>query len=421
MFKTTHIKPIGRLTQLLIVGVLVCFGFNLKAQSLEELKTISAENNLELKAQFKAFEAQLEGVTQAKSWQDPNLSFGYFISPIETRVGPQIARFSLTQMLPWFGTYKAKGDIAAFRAEAEYETFQDQKLKLFLEVAKIYYDLAAIRRIAELETEQLEILKDLKSITESNYENNKVNLVDVLRVELQIEEQLSVIETLKDQDKVLLTQLNQMMNRPLETEVIISDPKQVLEVSSLSTPESKLKSHPRLEAIRNLQESNKAERLLAKKQSLPQFGIGLDYAIIRDRNVMNTDTGQDAFMPMLSLSLPIFGKKNTSRKKATLLHGESLQFQLEHERSKLQSEIQVAVYRYREQSKLVKLHDQQMQKLDDILDLSLVAFANAEMQIEEVLRLQEEHLMHHKMKIRTLVDLQKINETLSYLTINSDL
>ena len=87
------------------------FGFSLKAQSLEELKTISAENNLELKAQYKSFEAQLENVTQAKSWQDPNLSFGYFISPIETRVGPQIARFSLTQMLPWFGTFKTKGEM----------------------------------------------------------------------------------------------------------------------------------------------------------------------------------------------------------------------------------------------------------------------------------------------------------------------
>ena len=421
MFKTTHIKPIGRLTQLLIVGVLVCFGFNLKAQSLEELKTISAENNLQLKAQFKAFEVALEGVTQAKSWQDPNLSFGYFISPIETRVGPQIARFSLTQMLPWFGTYKAKGDIAAFRAEAEYETFQDQKLKLFLEVAKIYYDLAAIRRIAELETEQLEILKDLKSITESNYENNKANLVDVLRVELQIDEQLSVIQVVKDQDQALVTQLNQLMNRPLKTPLLIPNPKQILEQNQRIETEALPKNHPRLETIRKLQASNLAESDLVQKQAMPQFGIGLDYAIIQDRNVMNADAGQDALMPMLSLSLPIFGKKNRSRKKATLLHGESLQFQLEHERSKLQSEIQVALYRYNEQSSLVQLHDKQMKKLDDILQLSQVALANAEMELEAFLRLQEEHLMHHKMKIRTLADLKKIDENLSYLTSNSDL
>ena len=60
MFKIYHIKSIRISTQLLLVGVLLCFGFSLKAQSLEELKTISAENNLDLKAQYKSFEAQLE-------------------------------------------------------------------------------------------------------------------------------------------------------------------------------------------------------------------------------------------------------------------------------------------------------------------------------------------------------------------------
>jgi len=418
MFKTEHITPIGSSTQLLLVGIMLCFVFSLKAQSLEELKMIAAENNLELKAQYKTFEAQLEGVTQAKSWQDPNLSFGYFISPIETRVGPQIARFSLTQMLPWFGTYKAKGDIASFKAEAEFEKFQDQKFKLFLEVANTYYDLAAIRRIAEIETEQLDILKDLKSITESNYENNKANLVDILRVELQIDEQLTVIQVVKDQDQVLVTQLNQLMNRPLKKPLLILNPKQILEQNQRIETETLPKNHPRLETIRKLQASNLAESNLAQKKAMPQFGIGLDYAIIQDRNVMNADAGQDALMPMLSLSLPIFGKKNRSRTKATLLQGESLQFQLEHERAKLQSEIQVALYRYNEQSSLVQLHDKQMKKLDDILQLSQVALANAELEMEEFLRLQEEHLIHHKMKIRTLADLQKINENLKYLTLN---
>ena len=48
---------------------------------------------------------------------------------------------------------------------------------------------------------------------------------------------------------------------------------------------------------------------------MPQFGFGLDYAIIQDRNVTATDAGQDAFIPNISISLPIFGKKNKSRKK----------------------------------------------------------------------------------------------------------
>lgn len=421
MFTTSHIKSISISSQLLLVGVLFCCGFHLKAQSLDELKITAAENNLALKSQFKAFEAQLEGVTQAKSWQDPNLSFGYFISPIETRVGPQIARFSLTQMLPWFGTFKVKGDIAAYKAEAEFEKFQDQKLKLYLKVAQQYYELSALRYIAKLEAEQLEILIDLKSIVESNYENNKANLVDILRVELEMDKQLNVLEVLKDQDQALVTQLNQLMNRQLKTPVLISNPKQILEQKEIMETDTISRNHPRLEAIRNLQTSNKAVTELAKKQAMPQFGLGLDYAVIQDRNVMNADAGQDAIMPMLSVSLPIFGKKNKSRKKAALLKGESLQFQLENEETRLETEIQVAKYKQDELFSLLDLYEKQLLRLKDMLQLSEVALSNASMEIEEVLRLQEERLLYEKQRAKALANLQKTNETLSYLTSNSEL
>jgi outer membrane protein TolC len=402
--------------KVLLAGFLVCYAFQLKAQSLDELKTISAENNLALKAQYKSFEAELEQITQAKAWQDPNLSFGYFISPIETRVGPQMARFSLTQALPWFGTFKAKGEIAAYKAEAEFERFQDQKLKLFLQVAEAYYELSALRYTAQAEAEQLQILEDLQSIVQANYENNKMKLVDVLRMDLEIEEQKSKIDVLQQQDQILVAQLNQLLNRPVQTPIQMASPELVLNRQNMMPTDSISAEHPRLASIKNLQASNIAERKLAQKQAMPQFGVGLDYAIIQDRNVSAPDAGQDAIMPMLSVSLPIFGKKNKSRKKAVELQGESLQFQLEDEKTSLETEIQVAKYKQNELMRLVELHDKQMLRLNDILTLSESALANAEVKIEEVLRLYEEHLLHLKMKIRTLADLQKTNQTLGYLT-----
>ena len=415
-FKSTH-----RMTLVCCFISILMFSWSSFSQSLEDLQHLAAENNLELKAQFKRFEAQLEDITQAKSWQDPNLSFGYFISPIETRVGPQIARFSLTQKLPWFGTYKAKGDIAAFRAEAEFEKFQDQKLKLFLNVAQKYYDLLALRYITELETKQLDILENLKVIVESNYKNNKARLVDILRVDLEMDKQLSTIQVLKDQDQAFVTQLNQLMDRQLNTPVQILNPKQILEQNESIEIDSMVRNHPRLEAIRKLKASNEAESVLAKKEAMPQFGLGLDYAIIQDRNVQNAEAGQDAIMPMLSVSLPIFGKKNKSRKKAASLQGESIEFQLENEESRLETEIQVALYKQDELFSLLSLYDKQLLSLKDILQLSETALANASMGIEEVLRLQEERLLYEKQRAKTLADLQKTDETLIYLTSNSDL
>ena len=417
LYRRTFNKP--KFYNLFCLLSLLLLSFQLKAQSLGDLKTLAAENNLGLKAEFAAFEAKLEAVNQAKSWQDPNLSFGYFISPIETRVGPQIARFSLSQMLPWFGTYKVKGNIAAFRAEAAFEEFQDLKLKLFLEVAKQYYDLAAVRVIQQLEAEQLIILKDLKTLVRSNYENNQAQLVDILRIDLDIEQQKTAIQVLQQQDQAMLAQLNQLMNRDLRKPINMVNPKFILEQDNLMKSDSISITHPRLEVVRNLQKSNKAERVLAKKQALPQFGVGLDYAIIQDRNVTAVDAGQDAIMPMLSVSLPIFGKKNRSRKQQVKLKGESLQFQLENEEKKLVTEVQIMQYKQDELIKSVTLHEKQMMTLNDILSLSTSALAKAEIQLEEILGLYQEHLLHHKMKIRTLANLQKTNATLNYLTSNS--
>ncbi|WP_257984684.1 TolC family protein [Psychroflexus sp. MES1-P1E] len=416
-----HFKSTHRRTAVCFFISILMFSWSSFSQSLKDLQHRAAENNLELKSQFKRFEAQLEGITQAKSWQDPNLSFGYFISPIETRAGPQIARFSLTQKLPWFGTYKAKGDIAAFRAEAEFEKFQDQKLKLFLNIAQKYYDLLALRYIIELETKQLEILENLKAIVESNYKNDKAMLVDILRVDLEMDKQLSTIQVLKDQDQAFVTQLNQLMDRQLKTPVQILNPKQILEQNEWIEIDSMLRNHPRLEAIRKLKASNEAESELAKKEAMPQFGLGLDYAIIQDRNVQNAEAGQDAIMPMLSVSLPIFGKKNKSRKKAVSLQGESIEFQLKNEESRLKTEIQVALYKQDELFSLLSLYDKQLLSLKDILQLSETALANASMGIEDVLRLQEERLLYEKQRAKTLADLQKTDETLIYLTSNSGL
>lgn len=65
-----------------------------QAQTLNDYFKIAAQNNPGLQSKYKEFEAALQKVDQVSTLPDPNISFGYFISPVETRVGPQRARFS---------------------------------------------------------------------------------------------------------------------------------------------------------------------------------------------------------------------------------------------------------------------------------------------------------------------------------------
>ena len=82
------------------------------SQTLNDYLQEALENNPEVQASYLEFEAALISVSRENSLPDPTVSIGYFISPIETRVGAQQAKISITQMFPWFGTLRQKEDRA---------------------------------------------------------------------------------------------------------------------------------------------------------------------------------------------------------------------------------------------------------------------------------------------------------------------
>lgn len=97
---------------------------------LNQYLQTAAKNNPGLKARFNEYMAALEVAPQVKALPDLQVAFGYFIQPVETRVGPQRFKISVSQMLPWFGTNGAKEDVAVQAAKAKFEAFQEAKSKL---------------------------------------------------------------------------------------------------------------------------------------------------------------------------------------------------------------------------------------------------------------------------------------------------
>ena len=85
-----------QITALLIIFMLTAR--LLSAQDmLEEYLHTAAVNNPGLKAKFNEYLAALEQIPQAGSIPDPQLAFGYFIQPVETRNGPQRLAVSFSQ------------------------------------------------------------------------------------------------------------------------------------------------------------------------------------------------------------------------------------------------------------------------------------------------------------------------------------
>ena len=80
----------------IIIIILSLLVLNVHAQKeLDGYLKLGAENNPGLKAKFAEYNAALEKVPQVGTLPDPTISFGYFITPVETRVGQHTPTRSL--------------------------------------------------------------------------------------------------------------------------------------------------------------------------------------------------------------------------------------------------------------------------------------------------------------------------------------
>ncbi|PWD97514.1 TolC family protein [Marinilabilia rubra] len=384
----------------LIACVLMLLGtYQVRAQSLETYFATAAENNPGLQSRYKSFEAALQRVPQVSSLPDPTFSFGYFISPVETRLGPQKAKFSLSQMFPWFGTLKAKEDAASLTAEAKFQEFVDARNQLYYKVAAAYFPLYKLNEWKQIEKENIEILNSYKDIATRNFENGKGAMVDVLRVDIMLKDASTSLDILNKEEKPLLTTFNKLLNRPADEKV---DIKVVANTDSLREhvrKDSLMAQHPMLKRLELLRQSSEAAETAARKSGYPKLGLGLDYVAVGERTDMQVeDSGQDVIMPMVSVTIPIFRKKYNAAVKEAQLKQESLALQKEEFTNNLISKYESVWFDINKQEQLISLYDQQIDETRRALKLLTTAYSNSGKEFEEVLRMQQEILKYEKKK-----------------------
>ena len=401
-----------------IIALLLLFScLGLQAQTLEDYFKIASDNNPGLLSQYKKFEAALEKVPQVSTLPDPSISFGYFISPVETRVGPQNARFSLTQIFPWFGTLKAQGDAATLMAEARYQSFLDAKNKLYFEISTAYFPLYELREWMKIEEGNIAILESYKAISNSKFKNGNGTLVDVLRVDIMLKEAVTNLGILNKKEMPLLASFNKLLNRNEIEPVIIADTIEIDPLSLDNAKDSLVVDHPLLNSLELKIKASEASEYAAIKQGLPRLGLGLDYVMVGERTDMALpDNGKDVLMPMVTVSLPIFrGKYKAAVKEAQLMQ-EIYSLQKTETTNSLNSNYEMALFDIRQQTDLILLFDQQISESEQVLNLLFTSYGNSGKDFEEVLRMQQQLLKYDRLKITALSQYRIAQAKLNYIT-----
>lgn len=393
--KTKFIYKILNIRYLIVLSVL--FSVSLSGQTLDEYLLIASKNNPEVKSAYLKFEAALQKSPQVSALPDPTFSVSAFGKMIETRVGPQEARFTLTQMFPWFGTLAAKENAANLMAEAAFQMYLDTKNEVFFNVKKVYAEMFELQRIIMLEQENLEILNSYKKLALSKFENGKGAMVDVVRIDIKRNESLTNIQILQKRKEPLETAFNSMLNREslFEIQFPTELPKANLNLNIKT--DSLFNNNPKVVQLDRQKEAFEAQKIVAIKEGYPKIGVGLDYSIISKRDVPDLAmNGQDAIMPMLSVTLPVFRKKYKGAQKEAEYMIAATEEKKVAVTNNLMANYSSAQYDVSKSIDLLNLFDIQLKSTNQAIALLIAAYSNSGSDFVEILRLNQDELMYEK-------------------------
>ena len=364
-------------------------------QDLESYLQVAAENNPGLKAKFNEYMASLEVASQVNALPDPTVAFGYFISPVETRVGPQRFKISASQMFPWFGTLEAKENVAIQSAKAKYEIFLEAKSKLFNEVRSTYFNVYLNRRAIEITRENLTILNTFQKLANIKVETGRVSAVDEYRIEMEMGDLENQLALLVDQQNALEVMFNNLLNTQREQQIMTPE---VLWTADLSLNREQVldsirANNHQLLVLSMQQEALSYRKELARKLGKPDFSVGLDYTFIGQGD--NNLAGTDAFVfPMIGISIPLYRNKYRAMVNEVVYLQEAREFEKTDRVNILETILENGWKEYLDADRRIHLYISQLELAGQSLKLLETEYVAGNKNFEEILRMERKVLKY---------------------------
>lgn len=386
---------------------------NSSAQDLEEFLMEAANKNFALKSAYIDFEIELQKVAKAKDLPDPTLNFGYFIQPVETRLGPQLAKFSLKQQIPWFGTLAKEENLLIHNAEVKFEIFNTKKIKLFLMIKKAYYPMLEIRDQMILLKDYIRVLEEDKQLATSFYENGKASQVDILFVDSKLIETRARFNRLKDELHILKIEFNALLNRDLYQGINLLDS---LDINTDKIEFNSLDNHPVIKTFNEHILASEAEIQYAKKTGKPSLMFGVDYTVTGELNQsLDPDNGRDAILPTVQLSIPLFSKKVKADIKIAELKKSQYIILKEDELDKLKAEWALELIHLNSDRRDLMTYDQQILYNQRMIKLLYIEYQNSKLDFDRILKQKQHVLDLQKARLKVIKNLKITEAKLEYL------
>lgn len=405
---------------LLFCSVLFFVSTGVFSQSaLNEYLKVAALNNPDLKTSFNNYMAAVQKVNQVGALPETMVAFGYFIQPVETKVGPQRATVNMSQSFPWFGLLKTKKTVASNLADAKFELFNNKKEALFFEVKSAYYQYYFIEKAIEITQQNIAILQVFKRLSLVKIESGKATAADELRVELELNDLQNQLALLKDTKHTLLVKFNNLLLKEPNSPIVVPTVlwQNSVPYTQLEMMEQIYNSNYELKSIDYRLAAFAEQKKVTKKEAYPSFTLGFNYVIIgKDPTMNSVNNGKDAFMfPSIGLKIPIFSHKYKAMAKEANFLYEAEKFSKIAQKKKLSNVFSNTQKNYNDAERRILLNKKQSLIAKKILDLLMTSYSTSETNFEEVLRVEKKLLGYELAYQQALVDKNTAIAFMNYL------
>lgn len=264
--------------------------------------------------QLARYRASLDSVPRLSTLPDPVFTFTQAIRSVETRVGPQLNSYVLSQAFPWFGKLDLRGQIATQDALSMFEVYRATQQEIIVQVKRAFYEIAYVDTALVITREEQSLLEHYEALAQTRYATGQGLQQAVIKIQAEITRVLNRLDVLGQQRTSLEARLNTLVDRPPQSSVA---PMGTLELPDVSlAPEElyALGDENRQELKAAAARIEKSERAidLAKKDSWPTLFFGVGFVNVGNRTdpagieFPPSDNGKNAVSVSAGISIPIW-------------------------------------------------------------------------------------------------------------------
>ena len=286
-------------------------------ENLDSLIEEGLKNNPGIEALYNNWVAAGYKVKQVESLPDPRLTFSYFGENVETRVGPQERKYGASQKIPFPGKLGLKGKAHASHADIFKEKYEAKKREVIKNIKFVYYDIFWVDKAIQVTQEEKSILENLEKAAQRKFEVDSAPQQDVIKAQVELSKLIDKLFVLKQRRDSLSAKMNSILNRPGGTKLSSVNgvepapfKYELQELHRISR-----ESRQELLAAKIDIERREYEESLAKLDYFPDFTLGFDYIEVGSGHTTMTNDGDDAWMGMVGINLPIWFDKLGSQVK----------------------------------------------------------------------------------------------------------